>query len=101
MVGFDVPTSRVVASVVIHAPVLRPDRPLNALRIDLTHGAQGTGYVTNLPFGSMLSVPVLDGAQRARLQRAGRGCSRQPLGAFEQQRVVQRRPDGVVRAPCP
>ena len=60
VVGFDVPTGKIIASVVLHAPVLRPDMHLNDLRVDLTHGAKGTAYVTNSSFGTTPSLLVVD-----------------------------------------
>ncbi len=60
VVGFEVKTGRIIANVVLYAPVLRPDMHLNDLRIDLTHGAQGTAYITNSSFGTTPSLMVVD-----------------------------------------
>ncbi|AXY22529.1 Major royal jelly protein [Komagataeibacter saccharivorans] len=67
IVGIDPATDRVFARIVLRAPVLLPDSHMNDLRVDLTHGAQGTVYVTDSSFGmspALVVVDVATGRQR-------------------------------------
>lgn len=59
VVGFS-PEGRLIASVVIHSPVLRQDMHLNDLRVDRKLGAQGTAFITNSSFGTTPSLLVVD-----------------------------------------
>lgn len=60
VVGFDIQSHKVIASIPIYAPVLLPDSHLNDLRIDLTHGEKGTAYVTDSSFGISPALVVVD-----------------------------------------
>ncbi|WP_323990321.1 L-dopachrome tautomerase-related protein [Nguyenibacter sp. L1] len=60
IVGIDPATNRVVASIVLTPPTLLPDSHMNDLRVDLTHGAQGTAYVTDSSFGTHPALVVVD-----------------------------------------
>ncbi|MFK3941458.1 L-dopachrome tautomerase-related protein [Pseudomonas monteilii] len=59
VVGFDPGTGRVVAKVLIDAALL-PDSHLNDLRIDLTHGSQGTAYISDSSFEGHPALVVVD-----------------------------------------
>jgi sugar lactone lactonase YvrE len=66
VVGIDLKTNRVIASVVLKDALLQ-DSHMNDLRIDLTHGAQGTAYVADSSFGdkpAMVVVDLASGKQR-------------------------------------
>ncbi|CAM4231279.1 L-dopachrome tautomerase-related protein [Corallococcus exiguus] len=60
VVGFNPTTREVIASVVIRAPAMLPDSHLNDLRVDLTHGAKGTAYITDSSFGTSPALVVVD-----------------------------------------
>jgi sugar lactone lactonase YvrE len=60
IVGIDPATNRIFASIVLTAPTLLPDSHMNDLRVDLTHGAQGTAYVTDSSFGTRPALVVVD-----------------------------------------
>ncbi|NNB95435.1 gluconolactonase [Corallococcus exiguus] len=60
VVGFNPATREVIASVVIRAPALLPDSHLNDLRVDLTHGAKGTAYISDSSFGTSPALVVVD-----------------------------------------
>ncbi|MBB2200130.1 L-dopachrome tautomerase-related protein [Gluconacetobacter tumulisoli] len=60
IVGIDPATDRIFASIVLTAPTLRPESHMNDLRVDLTHGAQGTVFVTDSSFGSTPALVVVD-----------------------------------------
>ena len=60
VVGFDVNTGRTVAKVILSAPVLLPVSHMNDLRIDLTHGSEGTAFVTDSSFGTEPALVVVD-----------------------------------------
>lgn len=59
VVGIDPQTNKVFASVVLK-DALRQDSHMNDLRIDLTHGAQGTAYVADSSFGEAPAIVVVD-----------------------------------------
>ncbi|MBN8470146.1 SMP-30/gluconolactonase/LRE family protein [Corallococcus exiguus] len=60
VVGFNPATREVIASVVLRAPALLPDSHLNDLRVDLTHGAKGTAYISDSSFGTSPALVVVD-----------------------------------------
>lgn len=60
VVGYDPATRRQLASVVLHAPALLQDSHMNDLRVDLTHGAKGTAYITDSSFGTSPALVVVD-----------------------------------------
>ncbi|CAG9255874.1 Gluconolactonase [Paraburkholderia unamae] len=67
VVGIDPASDRVIASIVLTPPVMRPDSHMNDLRVDLTHGAQGTAYVADSSFGhtgALVVVDIASGRQR-------------------------------------
>lgn len=67
IIGIDPATDRVFARIILHAPTLLPDSHMNDLRVDLTHGAEGTVYVTDSSFGlspALVVVDVATGRQR-------------------------------------
>jgi sugar lactone lactonase YvrE len=72
VVGFAISSGTVIASVVLHPPVLLPDSHMNDLRVDLTHGTGGTAYVTDSSFGMSPALVVVDLASgKARRVLAG------------------------------
>ncbi|WP_244894874.1 major royal jelly family protein [Acetobacter indonesiensis] len=67
VVCFDIAANRLLHSIVLKNPALLPDSHMNDLRVDLTHGPQGTVYVTDSSFGhspALVVVDVATGAQR-------------------------------------
>lgn len=60
IVGIDPTTDQVFAKVLLHPPAMLPDSHMNDLRIDLTHGAAGTAYVTDSSFGTSPALVVVD-----------------------------------------
>ncbi len=67
IVGIDPKTNQVIAKVLLVPPAMLPDSHMNDLRIDLTHGAAGTAYVTDSSFGTspaMVVVDIATGRQR-------------------------------------
>jgi sugar lactone lactonase YvrE len=66
VVGIDLKTNKIFASVVLKDALLQ-DSHMNDLRIDLTHGDQGTAYVADSSFGdkpAMVVVDLASGKQR-------------------------------------
>lgn len=59
LVGFDPATGRVVGKVLIESALL-PGSHLNDLRIDLTHGEQGTAYIADSSFDGHPALIVVD-----------------------------------------
>lgn len=60
IVCLDVPSGRVVHSIVLKSPALLPDSHMNDLRVDLTHGSKGTVYVSDSSFGHSPALVVVD-----------------------------------------
>ena len=60
VLGFDINTRKLVASIPLLPPVLLPDSHMNDLRVDLTHGAAGTVFVTDSSFGTSPAFVVVD-----------------------------------------
>jgi sugar lactone lactonase YvrE len=56
VVGIDIKTGQIVASVAIEKDAMSNETHLNDLRVDLTHGAKGTAYIANSGFGKRYSV---------------------------------------------
>ncbi len=52
VMGFDLKTGVTVGKVVLAPPVLLRDSHMNDLRVDLTHGTQGTVYIADSSFGN-------------------------------------------------
>ena len=59
VVGIDLNSNRIVSSIELKA-ALRQDSHMNDLRIDLTHGSQGTAYVADSSFGEDPALVVVD-----------------------------------------
>ncbi|MFS0826963.1 L-dopachrome tautomerase-related protein [Pseudomonas phoenicis] len=59
LVGFDPATGHVVAKVLIQSALLA-DSHLNDLRIDLSHGEQGTAYIADSSFDGHPALVVVD-----------------------------------------
>lgn len=60
VVGIDIDTRKIVASVVIPKTAMGDDSHLNDLRFDPTHGQKGTVYIANSGFGERYSLVVVD-----------------------------------------
>nr|WP_246387182.1 major royal jelly family protein [Gluconacetobacter sacchari] len=60
VIGIDPATDRLIASIVLVPPTMRPDSHMNDLRVDLTHGALGTAYVADSSFGTAPALVVVD-----------------------------------------
>lgn len=64
---FDTASGRLLHKIILKSPVLLPDSHMNDLRVDLTHGSQGTVFVTDSSFGhspALVVVDVASGQQR-------------------------------------
>ncbi len=82
VVGFDPKTRKVVASVVLEAPALLQDSHMNDLRVDLTHGARGTAYITDSSFGTSPALVVVDLASGRQRRVLADHVSTQPEPGF-------------------
>jgi sugar lactone lactonase YvrE len=73
VVGIDSRTNRIIAWVVLPEGVYLPQSHMNDLRIDLTHGKQGTAFVTDSSFGqqpALVVVDIVSGKSRRILQHS-------------------------------
>ncbi|WP_145145784.1 L-dopachrome tautomerase-related protein [Roseomonas gilardii] len=59
VIGFDPATGHVVAKVILKEKLL-PGSHMNDLRVDLTHGAQGTAYISDSSFNGHPALVVVD-----------------------------------------
>lgn len=82
VVGFNIHTHKVIASIPIHAPSLLQDSHLNDLRIDLTHGAKGMAYITDSSFGTSPALVVVDLATGKQRRVLADHISTQPEKGF-------------------
>lgn len=82
VVGFDINTHKVIASIPIHAPTLLQDSHLNDLRVDLTHGEKGTAYITDSSFGTSPALVVVDLATGKQRRVLADHVSTQPEKGF-------------------
>lgn len=78
VVGFDPDTRRTIASVVLEAPALRQDSHMNDLRVDLSHGARGTAYISDSSFGTAPALVVVDLASGRQRRVLGDHVSTRP-----------------------
>lgn len=60
VIGIDPQSDQLIASIVLKPPAMLPDSHMNDLRIDLTHGAQGTVYIADSSFGTSGALIVVD-----------------------------------------
>nr|WP_314491020.1 L-dopachrome tautomerase-related protein [uncultured Chryseobacterium sp.] len=60
VVAIDITSGKILHTVVIPKTVLSDDSHYNDLRVDLSHGKQGTVYISNSGFGERFSLIVLD-----------------------------------------
>ncbi|HEY5892182.1 MAG TPA: L-dopachrome tautomerase-related protein [Chthoniobacterales bacterium] len=60
VVGINISTGKIIASIVIGREAMGDDSHLNDLRVDLTHGEKGTVYIANSGFGARYSLVVVD-----------------------------------------
>lgn len=60
VIGIDPATDRVIANIVLTSPAMLPDSHMNDLRVDLTHGEQGTVYIADSSFGTSPALVVVD-----------------------------------------
>lgn len=82
VVGFEPRSGAIVASVPLRAPALLPDSHMNDLRVDLTHGAKGTAYVTDSSFGVSPAIVVVDLATGRQRRVLANHRSTQPEQGF-------------------
>lgn len=67
VVCIDPATNTIVHNVVLKAPALLPDSHMNDLRVSLSHGSEGTVFVTDSSFGTKPGLVVVDvGSGKAR-----------------------------------
>jgi sugar lactone lactonase YvrE len=60
VVGIDIKTEKIVASIAINKNAMSDESHLNDLRVDLTHGEKGMAYIANSGFGKRYSLVVVD-----------------------------------------
>lgn len=60
VVAIDIKTKKILHVLVIPKPVLSDDSHYNDLRVDLSHGKEGTVYIANSGFGKRFSLLVMD-----------------------------------------
>ena len=60
VVGINIKTKKIIHSLIIPKPILRNTAHYNDLRVDLSHGQQGTVYIANSGFGKDFSLVVID-----------------------------------------
>lgn len=60
VVAIDIKSKKILHTLIISKPVLSDDAHYNDLRIDLTHGKNGTVYIANSGFEERYSLIVLD-----------------------------------------
>jgi len=82
VVGIDPTTNRIFAKVVLKAPALLADSHMNDLRVDLTHGAEGTAYVADSSFGTSPAIVVVDIATGRQRRVLAHHYSTQPEQEF-------------------
>lgn len=82
VIGIDPATDELVASIVLKPPAMRPDSHMNDLRVDLTHGAQGTVYIADSSFGVNPAIVVIDIASGRQRRVLSRHPSTQPEPGF-------------------
>ncbi len=66
IVCIDPATNRVAHKIILKAPVLLSDSHMNDLRVSLSHGAQGTVFVTDSSFGTKPGLVIVDVATSRR-----------------------------------
>ncbi|PYD76837.1 L-dopachrome tautomerase-related protein [Novacetimonas pomaceti] len=67
VIGIDPEKNTIFANIVLRPGIVLPDSHMNDLRVDLTHGAAGTVYVTDSSFGlspALVVVDIATGRQR-------------------------------------
>lgn len=62
IIGVDPTTDTVIAKIELKPPAMLPESHMNDLRVDLTHGAEGTTYVADSSFGTAPALVVVDNA---------------------------------------
>ncbi|MFT4198154.1 MAG: L-dopachrome tautomerase-related protein [Pseudoxanthomonas sp.] len=82
VVGFDPVTGKVIGKVVLKAPALRQDSHMNDLRVDLSHGARGTAYISDSSFGTAPALVVVDLASGRQRRVLADHVSTQPEPGF-------------------
>ncbi|WP_066098548.1 L-dopachrome tautomerase-related protein [Xanthomonas massiliensis] len=82
VVGFDPASGKVIGKVVLKAPALLQDSHMNDLRVDLTHGAKGTAYITDSSFGTSPALVVVDLASGRQRRVLADHVSTQPEKGF-------------------
>lgn len=60
VVAIDIKTKKIIHSLIIPKPVLRSTAHYNDLRVDLSHGKNGTVYIANSGFGKDFSLVIID-----------------------------------------
>lgn len=83
--GIDPASGKIVRTIDLRAPAILPDTHVNDVRIDLTHGTQGTAYVSDMSLADHPALLVIDLATgRARRVLANdRSVSADPGFAME------------------
>ncbi|GBQ86407.1 gluconolactonase [Gluconacetobacter johannae DSM 13595] len=85
LIGIDPASGALFARIALHAPAVRPDSHVNDVRVDLTHGAAGTAYLSDTSQAGHPALIVVDLARgQARRVLADRPCvSAEPGFAME------------------
>lgn len=58
--GIDPKTNAIFARIALTAPAIRPDTHVNDVRVDLTHGAQGTAFITDTSLADHSALLAVD-----------------------------------------
>jgi sugar lactone lactonase YvrE len=82
VIGVDPHSDRLIASIVLKPPAMRPDSHMNDLRIDLTHGPQGVAYIADSSFGTSGALVVVDIATERQRRVLTNHPSTQPEQGF-------------------
>jgi len=67
IICIDPNSNQIIHKIILKAPVLLPDSHMNDLRVSLSHGPQGTVFITDSSFGTQPGLVIVDVAtQNAR-----------------------------------
>jgi sugar lactone lactonase YvrE len=82
VIGVDPATNDIIAKVLLTPPAMLPDSHMNDLRVDLTHGSQGTAYIADSSFGVSPALVVVDIATGRQRRVLSKHPSTQPENGF-------------------
>jgi len=82
VIGIDPITNKVIAKILLASPAMLPDSHMNDLRVDLTHGVQGTAYIADSSFAVTPALVVVDIATGRQRRVLSKHPSTQPEKGF-------------------